>query len=92
LFTNQIFREKVSIALISQTIHSGLVLSNPKLNYCLVSGKTASDKDRREITESFNLRGWIFRDEYWVKNKLIELSDLGYEDDVAVIVAKLFTR
>lgn len=92
VFTWPAYREAVTQALITQLTDEGRVLSEPNVNYCLVTGKIASDKDRKDLHEHFRGNGWILYDENWVKQHLERLAEKGYENDVAVQVAKLFMR
>jgi len=91
VFTWLEFREKVSEELIAQTMNCGLVKPNPKIKYCLATGRIATNKDRIGIHEHFQKNGWILYDEEWIKARLAKFADIGYEDDVAILVAKLFT-
>jgi hypothetical protein len=44
------------------------------------------------IRQHFDEREWLFYDDEWVRAELKKLAALGYENDLAVMVAKLFTR
>jgi hypothetical protein len=92
VFTWPDYREKVTKALVEQLENEGRVISRPVIQYCLVTGKIATETDRKKLHEHFQDRGWILYDENWVRQKLELLANKGYEDDIAVQVAKLFSR
>jgi hypothetical protein len=91
VFTNTLYREIASARLLQQLSEDGLILPNPSLNYCLVAGKVYP-KSREQVKKHFQEHNWLFYDESWIRERLGELADLGYENDVAIIVAKLFER
>jgi len=92
VFTQPMYRQLVTAALIDQLVAEGRVHEGPSINYCLVTGKIATDRDRDQLHQYFDEQGWILYDEYWVKRGLENLAKKGYENDVAIIVAKLFSR
>lgn len=92
VFTQPVFRKVVTEELIKQVIADGLVCPNPSINYCLVTGRIATNFDREKLHEYFSEQRWILYDENWLKCRLEKLSECGYEDDIAIIVAKLFAR
>jgi hypothetical protein len=92
MFNNDALREAVTKALVAQLQEEGLVLSEPQVHYCLVAGKIASNKDRAALHTYFDGKGWLLFDETWLQKKLVSLAELGYENDTAIMVAKLFIR
>ncbi len=92
IFTKPEYRRIVTEELIKQVEETKLTLPNPSVGYCLVTGRIATDYDREKLHKHFTERGWILYDESWIKKGLERLSKSGYEDDVAIIVAKLFSR
>lgn len=58
----------------------------------LASGKIASKVDREELSEYFNIKGWNFYSDEWIKNELINLSTSGYENEVATVATKIIIR
>ena len=91
VFTWQKYREVVTEELIIQTTKCGLVRQNPKIKYCLATGRIATKKDRLGIHEHYQKNEWILFDEELIKARLAKFAEIGYEDDVAILVAKLFT-
>ena len=91
-FTWPEYREAVTEALVRQLIEHSRIRPNPSVEYALVTGKIATDRDRRSLHRFFEEQGWLLFDEYWVKSRLENLAKKGYENEVAIIVAKLFSR
>ena len=92
VFTWPLYRETVTKSLIKQVVKMGLTKPAPTIEYCLASGKIATDDDREKLHLLFKKNGWLLLDEYWVKRGLEKLANKGYQNDVAIIVAKLFSR
>ena len=92
VFTNRKFRDITTRELLNQMLVERLFLQRPNVNYCLVAGKIASETDRERLREYFTEKIWILYDDGWIKSKLADLTNLGYEDDESIIVAKLFQR
>lgn len=92
LFANDNYRKIVSDRLLEQVITDGLCSTTPTLRYCLVAGHIYNDNSRQQIREQFQHEGWLFYDEIWIRDGLAEIAKMGYENDVAVIVAKLFGK
>jgi hypothetical protein len=92
VFTWREYRQQVTEALISQLIIEGRVQKNPTIQYCLVTGKIATGPDREKLHSFFQRNDWILYDEIWVKKKLEQLAKKGYENDIAIQVAKLFLK
>lgn len=92
VFTWPAFREKITEALIKQLSEEKRILPNPTVQYCLVTGKIATDTDRSKLHKLFNENGWMLRDEPWIRQELEKLAKKGYENDIAIVVAKLFSR
>ena len=92
VFTQPKYRKIVTEELISQVVKSNLTRPNPAIQYCLVTGKIATDVDRYKLHYLFSENDWILFDEFWVKQGLERLSEIGYEDDIATIVTKIYAR
>src|SRR5574340_1187006 len=85
------YRETVTETLVSQLESLGLVCPNPTVAYALAAGRIYSDYDREMLHEYFEQHHWLLFDEAWIDEKMRLLATLGYEDDIAIIVAKLFS-
>ena len=92
VFTQPDYRRIVSAELVKQVVASQMALPNPTVKYCLAAGKIATEGDRKSIHQYFDQQGWLLYDDEWIKKQLIAASTGGYEDDIAILVAKLFNR
>jgi hypothetical protein len=79
-------------ALLSSLWSSGSCSSSPSIRLCLAAGKVASESDRDKIKNLFNRNGWGFFDNLWLKERLHAASDSGYENEIALVVAKILLR
>jgi len=90
VFTWKEYREIVTRHLVKQLVLEKRVCSTPSIQYCLVTGKIATNKDRKELKDFFNKHDdWLLCDESWVEQGLRRHAEKGYENDVAVEVTKL---
>lgn len=55
----------------------------------LVCGKIASDSDRDKLRQHFADNRWILWDDCWLKQKLQEIANGGYENSEIAMVSKL---
>lgn len=92
LFNEDILRETVLARLSRQLVESGLCQDHPKVRLCLAAGKIATEFDRNTLQEHFKSNGWFLFDDTWLRTKLLEVSEAGYENQVSSIVAKLLLR
>jgi hypothetical protein len=92
LFNNSNLRNIIFGRLVSQLEQKGLCAPSPSVKLCLAIGKVAHDNDRQKIKEYFQKNNWLFFDDKWVADKLREVSKLGYENDVAIVVTKILER
>ena len=90
VFTCEKYQQIVSNRLKVQLVEAHLCPSIPAVEYCLVAGKIVSDSDRDTLRSYFGCKRWTLHDADWLREGLTKLSKVGYEDDVAVMVAKLF--
>jgi hypothetical protein len=58
----------------------------------LAAGRIASAQDRQELERHFRRKGWLLFDDGWLRCCLTKSCEVGYEDDVVSIVAKLMSR
>lgn len=92
IFNNDKMRELFVNILVTQLLDEGLLYSKPDLKFCLVAGNIVNNNDRKKLHAHFEQRGWMLYDEFWVKKGLLALAKIGYDNDVAVLTAKLFDR
>lgn len=92
LFNEPVLHEIVFSRMLKQLVQTGACTPDTSIRLCLATGKIASENDRDELEELFEEKGWgLFTDD-WIKKELIELSNSGYENEVAMVVTKILTR
>lgn len=92
LFSEQKLRKVVVGRLIEQLVAAGSVSEKPRVTLCLAAGKIASENDRQLLKEHFTKNGWVLFDDEWLTGELTRISDGGYENEIADVVAKLLLR
>ena len=75
-----------------QMIESGLCPPDAKMQLCLACGRIASNKDREGLHKHFAAKNWQLWDEKWLQERLQRMSEMGYENQVSAVVAKLLLR
>lgn len=89
LFNEAKLREVVLGRLHAQLVIEGLALENSSIRLAMAVGKFKSIADREELHERFKARDWQLIDDLQLRKWALELSERGYEDNVATIVSKL---
>ena len=92
LFTDGKFREVVSKRIKEKFLAEGLINEDTKINYALAAGNIHSLADESKISGYFLQRGWELFSPKKIKDKVRELSQKGWEDNLVTITAKLILR
>jgi hypothetical protein len=92
LFTKEKIRSTVLNRLGKQLEECGLCRPSPQITLCLAAGNIASDKDRAALQKHFAEKDWLLFDEDWIHEHLEKLGNSAYENDIGVIVAKLYAK
>jgi hypothetical protein len=92
LFGDRQLRNVVFRRLRRQFVASGLCRAYPKVKLCLACGRIASSADRAGLRKHFAKKGWELWDESWLRKRLRDMSQRGYENQVSAVVAKLLLR
>jgi len=92
LFSEPKLRAVVLRALVTQLVMAGACRKGPKVTLCLATGKIATSTDRRGLAAMFRQKGWLLFDDAWVRMKLRDTASAAYENDVALVVAKVLLR
>ena len=66
--------------------------SRLNIRLCLACGKVASERDRENLRSHFERNGWELFDKAWMQEKLLEMSNGGYENQAWAIVSKILLR
>ena len=91
LFNDANLRSVVFKRLRLQLAECGACRPDAEVRLALACGKIR-DKDRKWLREYFAAQGWELWDELWLREKLKRMSELGYENQVSAVVAKLLLR
>lgn len=92
LFNEDKLRQVVFNRLLNQLIESGACTEDTTVKLCLACGKVATEADRKELSEYFLSKGWIFFSDHWIKSELAKLSKSGFESEICVVTTKILTR
>jgi hypothetical protein len=92
LFNDEKLRVTVFNRISKQLLDAGLVATKPKIILALVCGKIIREADRDKLKELFSQKNWLLLDDIWLRQKLQKLSEAGYENSMASVVAKLLLR
>lgn len=92
LFNDPVLRKTVLGRLTKQLITSGATAKSPKVTLCLATGKIASVIDRGNIRSFFKKNRWKLFDDEWIRDRLERCVGDGYQNNVAVVAAKIIGR
>lgn len=92
LFTEEVLRRVVFDRLAAQLCEKGFCASKPNVRLCLAIGKVASRTDRDAMQRHFDSHEWKLMDDRWIRDELRSCADSGYENEVAVVVAKILLK
>ena len=56
---------------------------------CLAAAKVLNEADKLKLIAHFKEHRWIFLDDKQIQKSLEDVSRAGFENDIAVVVAKL---
>jgi hypothetical protein len=91
LFTSERYRTAVFQRLLSQLCADGMANATTKIVLVLAAGKVYKGRTAA-IQELFLTRGFILWSPEEIKEKVSALAKRGYEDDAAIITAKILLR
>ena len=91
LFNEKVLRDTVLNRLKRQLVEEGACAKNPHVRLCLAAGKVVSPRDEEQIERLFKQHGWRFFRRERMAECIKSLADCAYENDIAVVVAKLLT-
>ncbi|MBB6250114.1 hypothetical protein [Nitrospirillum iridis] len=92
LFNEKPVREVVCKRLVAQLVESGACAATPKVQLALACGKFKSNHDRQSVSEYFNKNGWELWDDTWLRDSLRSMANMGYQNQMSAVVAKLLLR
>ncbi len=92
LFNGKKLRRIVLARMKKQMVKDGLCNESSEVQLCLATGKISSDSERVKVKELFIKREWKLYDDEWIADKVKAFASLGYENDVAAVVAKIILK
>lgn len=91
LFTSQRYRSVVLSRLLQDLIACGMANSDTKVSLGLAAGKVYRGQSG-PIQEFMENKKWLFWSPEDIKQKVMALAERGYENDPAIITAKILMR
>jgi len=89
LFAREKTREIVLRRLVDQLVATGSCAPRPTIRLGLATGNIAKRTDRAGLQALFEKENWRLLDDDWVRERLKDTAGAGYENDVAIVVAKI---
>ncbi|NVJ99924.1 MAG: hypothetical protein HWE12_00140 [Oceanospirillaceae bacterium] len=90
LFTCQNYREIVFGRLLKQLQRQGMITGKTKITLGLAAGKVYRNRSY-ELQELCDSSNWRFWSPEFIRGEVIRLAEMGYENDPAVITAKILS-
>ncbi len=91
LFTSERYRSVVLVRLLQDLIACGMANSDTKISLGLAAGKVYQGQSE-PIGEFMAKKEWLFWSPENIKQKVTALAARGYENDPAIITAKILMR
>lgn len=88
LFNETLLRELVLKRLQEQLEPRGLIPKGTRLQLCLAAAKIRG-ADEAPLARHFEERGWKLFGPSWIRERLMELSSDGYQDQLSSILTKI---
>ncbi len=92
LFVQPELRETVLARLRCQLVECGACRPNPKVTLCLAAGHIHRRTDVAGLRNHFEANHWLLFDPQWVAKRLASATSSSYENDIALMTAKLLSR
>jgi len=91
LFTSERYRSVVMARLHADLIERGMANTNTQLTLGLAAGKIYQQKSDA-VRHHMHEKHWWFWSPEEIRQKVLNLADRGYENDPAIITAKIIAR
>lgn len=92
LFTHDLLRQIITNRLIEEYLQLGLINERTKIKYALAAGhiySTRKSDDEPKIRDYFEKKGWRLFPPKQIRDKVMELTGKGWEDNLITVTAKL---
>ncbi|MEQ8786221.1 MAG: hypothetical protein RIC55_07975 [Pirellulaceae bacterium] len=91
LFTSERYRSVVLSRLLNDLLDCGMANEKTRISLGLVAGNIYR-RQSDEVRQHMNARGWFFWSPEDIKEKVEALAQRDYENDLAIITAKILIR
>ncbi len=91
LLTAQKYRETLANRLHFDWCKSGHIKKSTRISFGLVAGKVYRNREQ-DLQKYFEKQGWLFWGPAEIKNRILRLTEKGYENNAVTIAAKILTR
>jgi len=91
LFNDAVLRKTVLKRLRRQVVKEGACAPKPKVQLCLAAGNIVSPADHERLRKHFSRHRWRLFDREWLVERIKSFGESAYENDIAIVVAKLLT-
>ena len=91
IFTSERYRSTVFKRLLLQLCENGMANAETKISLLLAAGNVYNNQTAA-VQELFLTKGFIFWSPEEIKEKVTALARRGYQDDAAIITAKILLR
>jgi len=91
LFTSERYRKIVFEKLLEQLTAAGMASSSTQIKLGLAAGNVYGNQSD-QISAFMQAKGWLFFSPENIKEKVEDLARMGYENDPAIITAKILQR
>lgn len=92
LFNEPVLRQVVLDRLVHQLVERGACAAGVSVTLGLATGKLANGTDRSALRDRFDAEGWLLMDDTEIRRRLADCVDSSYENDPALIAAKVLMR
>lgn len=90
LFTEESLRTVVVDRMVAQLVERGFCAPCPSVKLCLAAGKIYGNE--QDLAAHFESNGWLLWTPDYLRGELKALSESGYENTIAAVVAKMLLR
>ncbi len=88
MFTDAKLRKVVFSRLKKQMLQAGMILPHAKVKLCLAAGHIRKG-NKAHIENHCRKNGWLLFAEDWFREQFDKLAETDYENDIAIVAAKL---
>ncbi len=91
LLTSEVYRNSIRQRLQLDWISKGIINSETIISFGLVAGNVYKKREK-ELEAYFQSKDWFFWGPSQIKERILNLSNKGYENNIMVITSKILSR